>query len=94
MYEMPIFFFNPPSRIDHNAGRAPFGTLLEMTACQEARGFPGTLASLGVGTDCMVQHTLYIATRTEFKPRKEKDNLLRPPLTDMRGHARLITARH
>mmetsp|Transcript_134955 Transcript_134955/g.288713 ORF Transcript_134955/g.288713 Transcript_134955/m.288713 type:complete len:204 (+) Transcript_134955:51-662(+) len=36
--------------------------------------------------------TLCIASRNAFRPRNEKDKLLRPPLKDTQGHVRLISA--
>jgi hypothetical protein len=36
--------------------------------------------------------TLCIASRRELRPRNEKDKLLNPPLKEMHGHVRLISA--
>jgi hypothetical protein len=36
--------------------------------------------------------TVCMASRTEFRPRKENDKLLRPPLNETQGHVRLIYA--
>mmetsp|Transcript_10863 Transcript_10863/g.30774 ORF Transcript_10863/g.30774 Transcript_10863/m.30774 type:complete len:200 (-) Transcript_10863:750-1349(-) len=38
------------------------------------------------------RNTLCIASRREFRPRKEKERLLRPPLKETQGQVRLISA--